>query len=302
VFILKKIFGIIITLFLFSSIPLIAGQLSIGDPAVQKLVKITLGKQGEVHVLHEIRDSNSVIQVQTVEGTLSNLKVMDEDGNDVDYGTTGLDSITGITIFSSREDVLIEYDLEDVLFFNDGIWYWDFLYLETTTFILPEGVDLVFINERPFMLHDAKGITCHGCDALIEYVIDEPLNLEKIQWEDNDFDLGIRSLSKVSSLNFDQPSKSISFNVNDDNQLITLIIPLELLWNPYEVFLDDQKIFKHEFFSNETHAWLNIRPESSGTIQIIGTTVVPEFPILAPLFLGIAAVIAIQLKNKINLH
>jgi len=124
---LKKIFGIIITLFLFSSIPLIAGQLSIGDPAVQKLVKITLGKQGEVHVLHEIRDSNSVIQVQTVEGTLSNLKVMDEDENDVDYGTTGLDSITGITIFSSREDVLIEYDLEDVLFFKDGIWYWDFL-------------------------------------------------------------------------------------------------------------------------------------------------------------------------------
>jgi len=302
VFILKKIFGIIITLFLFSSIPLLAGQLSIGEPAVQKLVKITLGKQGEVHVLHEIKDTNNIIQVQTVEGTLSNLKVVDEDGNDVEYGTTGLESITGITIFSSKEDVLIEYDLEDVLFFNDGIWYWDFLYLETTTFILPEGVDLFFINDRPFMLHDAKGITCHGCDALIEYVIDEPLNIEKIQWEDNNFDLGIRSLSEVSSLNFDQPSKSISFNVNEDNQLITLIIPLELLWSPYEVLLDDQQIFKHEFFSNETHAWLNIRPESSGTIQIIGTTVVPEFPILAPLFLGIAAVIAIQLKNKINLH
>jgi len=64
VFILKKIFGIIITLFLFSSIPLIAGQLSIGEPAVQKLVKITLGKQGEVHVLHEIRDTNNIMQVQ----------------------------------------------------------------------------------------------------------------------------------------------------------------------------------------------------------------------------------------------
>ena len=300
--ILKKIFGLILTLFLFSSIPLIAGQLSIGEPAVQKLVKITLGKQGEVHVLHEIYESGYVIQVQTISGTLSNLKVMDEDGNDVEYGTTGLESITGITIFSSKEDVLIEYDLEDVLFFKDGLWYWDFLYLETTTFILPEGVDLVFINERPFMLHDAKGVNCHGCDALIEYIIDEPLNIEKIQWEDNKFDLGIRSLSEVSSLNFDQPSKSISFNVNEDNQLITLIIPLELLWNPYEVFLDDQKIIKHEFFSNETHAWLNIRPESSGTIQIIGTTVIPEFPLFAPLFLGIAAVIVLQLKNKINLH
>ena len=37
-------------------------------------------------------------------------------------------------------------------------------------------------------------------------------------------------------------------------------------------------------------------------LGIIGTTVVPEFPILAPLFVGIALVIAIQIKNKLNLH
>lgn len=299
---MKKIFGAIITLFLISSIPFIAGQLSIGEPAVQKKITITIGNQGEVHVLHEIKESSSAIQVRTIPGTLSNLKVMDEDGNDVDYGTSGLESITGITIFSSREDVLVEYDLDDVLFFEDGIWYWYFLYLETTTFILPEGVDLVFINERPFMLQDAKGVNCHGCQAKIEFVIDESITLNEIQWEDQSFDLGIRSTSEVTSLNFDQPSKSISFNVIEDDQIITMIIPLELLWNPYEVLLDDQKILKHEFFSNETHAWLNIRPVSSGTIEIIGTTVVPEFPIIAPLFLGIAAVIVIQLKNKINLH
>ena len=299
---MKKIFGTIIILFLLSSIPLVAGQLSIGEPAFQKLVKITLGNQGEVHVLHEIKESREVIQVNVIEGTLSNLKAQDEDGNEVEYATTGLESITGITIFSSEEDVIIEYDLDDVLFFKDGIWTWDLLYLESTTIIFPEGVDLVFINERPVLLQDAKGITCHGCQALIEYVIDEPTKLEKIQWEENNFEIGIRTVSEISSLNFDQPTKSISFNVNEDNQLVTLIIPLELLWSPYEVFSDDQKLFKHEFFSNATHAWLNIRPESSGSIQIIGTTVIPEFPVLAPLFLGIAAVIALQLKNKINLR
>ena len=300
--ILKKIFGTIITLFLISSIPLVAGQLSFGEPAEQKLVQITLGKQGEVHVLHEVKESNKVMQVNVIEGTLSNLKVVDEDGMDVEYSTTGLQNITGITIFSSEEDVIIEYDLENALFLKDGIWTWDFLYLESTVFIFPEGVDLVFVNDRPVMLQDAKGVTCHGCDAFIEYIVDEQINLEQIQWEENNFEIGIRTLSEISSLNFDQPTKSIIFNVNEDNQLITLIIPLELLWNPYEVFLDDQKILKHEFFSNATHTWLNIRPESSGTIQIIGTTVVPEFPILAPLVLGIAVVIAIQLKNKINLH
>ena len=124
---MKKIFGTIIILFLLSSIPLVAGQLSIGEPAFQKLVKITLGNQGEVHVLHEIKESREVIQVNVIEGTLSNLKVQDEDGNEVEYATTGLESITGITIFSSEEDVIIEYDLDDVLFlkmvFGLGIYY-----------------------------------------------------------------------------------------------------------------------------------------------------------------------------------
>jgi hypothetical protein len=296
---LKKIFGIILTLFLFTSIPLISGQLSLGESAEHIMVKITLEEKGKVHVLHEIKDSKNVVQVKTVDGTLSNLKVVDKEGNDVDYATTGIDSITGITIFSSKENVLIEYDLDDVLFLKDDIWTWDFMYFQSTIFIFPDGVDLLFINSTPVKLHDAEGVTCHGCNALIEYVIDAPLNIETIHWEDYSFDLGIRTLSDFSALSFNQSTKSISFNVDDSNRFVTLIIPLELLWDPYEVFLDDQKILKHEFFSNETHAWLNFRPESSGTIQIIGTSVVPEFPVLAPLFLGIAAVIAIQLKTKL---
>ena len=287
-------------LVLISYIPLISAQITLGDPADQKLVKITINEQGEVHVLHEIRDNKNVVQINTIEGTLSNLKVIDIKGNDVEYGTTGLESTTGITIFSSEEDVIIEYDLDDVLFVKDGMWTWDFLYLQTTTFILPEGLDLVYVNNSPVMLQNAKGITCHGCNAIIEYVLDQPTNTNEVQWEDRKFIVGIRSLTDISSLNFDQPTKSISFDVEEDNQLITLIIPLDLLWNPYEVYLDDQKILKHEFFSNQTHAWLNIRPETSGTIQIIGTTVVPEFPILSPLFIGIAIIIGLQLKNRIN--
>ena len=287
-------------LILISSIPLISAQITIGDPADQKLVKITINEKGEVHVLHEIRHSNHVVQIKTIEGTLSNLKVIDIKGNDVEYGTTGVESTTGITIFSSEEDVIIEYDLDDVLLVKDGMWTWDFLYLQTTTFILPESLDLIYVNSTPVMLQDAKGITCHGCQAKIEYVLDQPTNTNEVQWEDRRFIVGIRSLTDVSSFNFDQPTKRISFNVKEDNQLITLIIPLELLWSPYEVYLDDQKILKHEFFSNQTHAWLNIRPETSGTIQIIGTTVVPEFPILSPLFIGIAIIIGLQLKNRFN--
>ncbi len=243
-----------------------------------------------------------------VEGSISNLNVTDVEGNNVEFGTTGIKNLTGITIFSSQDDVIIEYDLQDVLNFEDGLWKWDYFNFETTKIIFPKDIDILFVNDRPVMLHDAQGITCYGrsqgviCDAFIEFIIDEPTINREIEWESKRFIVEVRTLTEISSFNFDQPTKRISFDVNEDNQLISLIIPLELLWSPYEVYLNEEKILKHEFFSNETHSWLNFRPENSGSIEIIGTTVVPEFPILAPLFIGISIVIALQLKNRLNLR
>jgi len=305
---MKKIIFIMSVLIVTLLLPLVNAQLSIGQPAIHKLITITLGDQGDVHVIHEINKVRSVVNVETLAGIVSNLNVTDVEGNQVEFGTTGIESVTGVTIFSSQDDVLIEYDLDDFLFFEDGLWNFDYFNVETTKILFPEDVDLLFVNDRPVLLHDAKGITCYGkslgtaCDASIDYVIDEPTINIDIGWEDKNFLVGMRTLTEISSFNFDQPTKSISFDVNEDNQLITLIIPLELLWSPYEVYLDEEKILKHEFFSNETHSWLNIRPDNSGSIEIIGTTVVPEFPIVAPLFVGIVIVIALQLKNRLNLH
>ena len=306
---MRRIFYSLIALvIIIPSLPLVSAQLTLGEPAIQKLIKITIGEQGEVHVLHEIENSQKVVQVDTIDCKISNIKVIDVEGNDVEYGTIGIENVTGITIFPSQEDVIIEYDLDDALFYKDGMWAWDFFNEETTTIIFPKGVDLLFVNNDPILLQDAKGITCYGrsqnaiCDAYIEYVINESVKLTRVQWEDRNFVVGIRTLTEISSFNFEQPTKSMSFNVNGDKQMITLIIPLELLWNPYEVYLDDQKILKHEFFSNSTHVWLNIRPENSGTIQIIGTSVVPEFPLFVPFFIGISAVILLQLRNKLNLR
>jgi hypothetical protein len=306
---LKKIFySLIVLLVVISSIPLVSAQLTLGEPADQRLIEITIGENGEVHVIHEINQNSKVVQVNTIDGTVSNLKVTDVDGNDIEYGTAGLEGLTGITIFPSDTDVRIEYDLDDALFYKDGMWVWDFFNEETSKIIFPEGVDLIFVNNSPILLQDAKGISCAGrsrgaiCDAYIEFVINESTKITKVQWEDRNFNVGIRTLAEISSFDFNQPTKRISFHVNGDKQLITLIIPLELLWSPYEVYLNDQKILKHEFFSNSTHVWLNIRPENSGTVQIIGTSVVPEFPLFVPFFIGISAVILFQIRNKFNLH
>ena len=171
-----------------------------------------------------------------------------------------------------------------------------------TTFIFPENLDLVYANEKPVKIDNLRGMVCHGCNVKLEYVFDEPIHVENVQWEEKNFQVGFRTLAEITSFNFDQPRKAISFDVNEENSFITLFIPLDLLWNPYDVYLDDENILKHEFLNNGTHVWLNIRPETSGQITIIGISAVPEFPIFIPLFLGIAAVLILHQRIRINRH
>ena len=50
---------------------------------------------------------------------------------------------------------------------------------------------------------------------------------------------------------------------NNDNQYVTTVIPLELLWRPYTVFLDDEKISFREYNNNGTHVWINLQPNTA---------------------------------------
>jgi hypothetical protein len=54
--------------------------------------------------------------------------------------------------------------------------------------------------------------------------------------------------------------------------------------------------------NGETHTTLDFIPKTSGEITITGTTVIPEFPIIAPLAIGFLMILVIPLMKKINLH
>jgi len=161
---------------------------------------------------------------------------------------------------------------------------------------------LLFANDRPVFLGEKNRFACHGCPMLLEYSINEPKNVKQVNWEDKEFLVEVRTLAEIESFDFNQPAKKISFKVNDNNQFVTLIIPLELLWDPYSIFLDDEKIIQHKFNNNGTHVSLNMRPETSGEITIIGTTVIPEFPIIAPLAVGFLMILVMPLIRKVNLR
>ncbi len=49
----------------------------------------------------------------------------------------------------SAENSVIEYDLDQVLLQIDDVWTWNFRYLQSTSFIFPEEVDLSFREMAP---------------------------------------------------------------------------------------------------------------------------------------------------------
>ena len=295
---MKKILVGFFALSLLFFSPEVFGQESFEEIG-QKSVVITIGNEGSVKVVHEVKNSKDPKQLTFVDGTVSNVKFTKLG---IEESFPESDGAKNIVILPNQGNFLVSYELKDVLSEKNGMWTWNFLYLQSTTFILPEEVDLLFANERPVYLNDMKGINCHGCQMLLEYSTDEAQNNQNVKWEDQEFLVEITSNSNVENFIFDQPSKSITFDVSEENRFVNTIIPLELLWGPYSVFLDDEKIFFQEYFNNGTHVWVTIIPKISGEVTIIGTTVVPEFSMMIPLIIGFFVILALPFMKKFSLH
>lgn len=299
---LKIVFALIIISLIIIT-PQAFAQLSIGIPAEHVSIKVTIEENGDVHVVHTVKKNTKIVQIQMLSGTVENIQVTDGIGNEIQHAISG-NSI--ITLFPPKTNFVVEYDLKDVLILKDGVWTWDFLYTKSENgveFYFPDKVDLVFVNDRPVRIISAEGMRCHGCQMKnLEYVINEPIILKEIEWEKQKFLISIMTLDEINSFNFDQPERRLSFENTQEDKFFTVIIPLELLWNPYDVYLDGEKILNRELYLNDTHVWLNFKPKTTGTIEIIGVSAIPEFSLLLPLVLGITIVVGLQAKNKITHH
>lgn len=294
----------IVTSFLILSLVLVFPQVNAQSESFvlvdQKSVRITIDIEGNVEVAHQIKDSTQPRELIFVKGTVSNLEFIDKLGR-----SEPGDLVKGaekIVILPNQGELFVKYDLSDALLLKENIWTLNYTYFETTTFTMPKEVNFFFVNERPVVLEEKKGFNCHGCQIILEYSIDEPVNHAFVNWENNEFLVEVKTFAEVEKFEFNQPAKKISFKINDSNQFVTTIIPLELLWGPYAVFLGDEKIYFHEYINNGTHAWVNIKPDTVGEVSIIGTTVVPEFPIIAPLAIGFLIILVVPLVRKFNLH
>jgi len=304
----KNIFLIVVVFSLILVIPMSHAQLTIGGNAEQKLIEMKLDIDGTVSVKHVVSSSNMPVTVQLFSGTISNLVIINEKGEDmfenganagIAYDPQGNQSIV---IFPSKQNSIIEYNLESIIP-EDNLLTIQTSYAETYSVIFSDEIEMIFLNNNIIFLENKKGVSLnYGGSATIQYYSNTPKIIKEVQWEENEFDVEIITDSKIDKFNFEQTSKSISFQVNEKDKFVTIIMSEELLGGPYLIFLDDEKIKFNKTMKNENNIVLNIKPEVSGEIVIIGTTVIPEFSMFIPLIMGFFIILTMPLIKKINLH
>ena len=186
---------------------------------------------------------------------------------------------------------------------NNNLFSTEISYPQKFSVIFEESINLIFLNNNVLFLDDKKGVAINGGGNMkIEIYSTESKIIEKATWEENEFDVEIITDAEIQSFNFNQPEKSLSFQVNDENKFVTITMSEELLGGPYVTLLDDEKIKYTKFVRDEGIVSLNLKPETTGQVTIIGTTVIPEFSMFIPLIMGFLIILTVPAMRKFSLR
>ena len=300
----KNIFLIVVVFSLILVIPTSHAQLTIGADAEQKSIEMKLDNDGSVSVKHVVSSSNMPVTVKLFSGIISNLVITNENSEKesntgISYDPQGNQSIV---IFPSKQNSVVEYNLENIIP-KDNLFTIQTSYAETYSVIFPDEIEMIFLNNNIIFLENKKGVSLnYGGSATIQYYSNIPKMVKEVQWEENKFDVEIITNSKINKFNFEQTSKSISFQINEEDKLVTIIMSEELLGGPYLIFLNDEKIKFNKSMKGENHIVLNMKPDIPGEIVIIGTTVIPEFSMFIPLIMGFVIILTVPFMKKFSLH
>ena len=301
----NQIYLIVLFLALVTVIPTASAQLSLGGEANQKLIEVKLDKSEIVNVKHVIAAPNMPVNVNLFNGVITeSVMVTNDDGDEKQFGLVNDGrGNQSVTIFPSKSNIIIKYDLEDASTLYENLWTVKIQYSETYSVIFSEEIDLFFLNNSIIELENKNGISVNnGGNVIIQYHDKVSKIIEEVRWEEHKFNVEIITNSKIDKFNFDQELKSISFQVNEKNKFVTISMEEELLGGPYVILLNDEQVTYTKYPSKENHISLSMKPESSGEIIIIGTTVIPEFSIFAPLAVGFLIILTLPLMRKVSLH
>jgi len=267
----NQIYLIVLVLALVTVIPTASAQLSLGTEANQKLIEVELNKSEIVNVKQIIAASNIPVSVSLFDGLIpESLVLTNENGDEKEFALTndGKGNVS-VTIFPSKSDIIIKYNIEDVSTFYENLWTVRIGYSETFSILFSEEIDLFFLNNNIIQLENKNGISVNGGgNALIQYYDKIPKIIEEVRWMEDKFNVEIISNSEIDEFNFDQASKIISFQINQKNKFVTVTMEEELLGVPYVILLNDEQIKYTKSVSKENYVSLSMKPQAVGEIMI----------------------------------
>ena len=299
---MNKIIFSSLMIFALIAVPIASAQL--GAPAYQKSTHLIIDELDNIEAKHVIGFSNDPVVVNLFEGAITeSITVTNENGKELEFAISGMSDYGSVTIFTATENTIIKYNLKNMFRQSDNLLTLNIGYPGTFGILFSEKTDQIFLNNQLIQFGDKKGISInYGGYVNVEYYSEIPKIIQEVQWKEDKFNVEIITDSKIDKFNFDQESKSISFQVNEKNKFVTIIMSEELLGGPYVVLLDDEKISFNKGIKDENYILLNIKPQSTGEITIIGTTVIPEFSMFLPLIMGFLIILTVPFMKKFSLH
>ena len=299
---MNKIIFLSLMIFALIAVPIASAQL--GAPAYQKSTHLIIDELNNIEAKHVIGFSNDPIMVNLFEGVIvESITVTNEDGKELEFAISGMGDYGSVTMFSADKNTIIKYNLKDMFWYSDNLLTLNVGYPKTFGILFSEKIDQIFLNDQIIQLRDKKGISINGGGYVnVAYYSEMPKKIQEVQWKEDKFNVEIITDSKIDEFNFDQESKSISFQVNEKNKFVTINMEEKLLGGPYVILLNDEQIIYSKYSIKENHISLSMKPESPGQITIIGTTVIPEFSMFIPLIMGFVIILTVPLMRKVSLH
>ena len=198
---MKILIGILSLFLVITIIPNVFADIPFDD-YVEQIIKIQVGTNGNAHVIHEISPFNGSAKLEFLDGTHSNFDIVCKLSCPFEFDDT--DQIfeeSEYMVFKQfpafQNSLIIEYDLENVLEFSNGLWKWEISSKAEPEIYFDDSIELIFINSTPIDISDIPGIHCKGggCYMILEFFDPDEMN-STILFES---DISIQSNDKISN-------------------------------------------------------------------------------------------------------
>ena len=273
---MKSIFGILTTIIIITTMPFAFADIEF-DQEVKQDIKIEIGKDANVHVIHEISDfGQNSAKLEFLDGTRSNFDIVCALSCPYEFDNPEqIFEESNYMVFSQypafQDDLIVEYDLENVIELNNGLWKWEFSSQQNPDFYFDESIDMIFFDGTAIDLTLKKGFACSGiCSMDLEFFDeDETLSVTS-------FDSGVSIQSDDKISNFIINDNTISFDTNKERQLVLIDIPREMIGDvDFNVYItepgiipDDEDRLLKQLVQNVETITIVLRSTIAGSVLI----------------------------------